>query len=62
MIHWKLLQEIEIWLYEQVVYAESVLNNGTHKFLWDFEVQTDNLIPARRPDLAIVNNKNKIDK
>ena len=29
-----------------------------HKLLWDFEIQTDHLIPDRRPDLVIV-NKNK---
>ena len=36
---------------------ESVPENGTHKILWDFEIQTDHLISARRPDLVIVNNK-----
>ena len=25
--------------------------NDTHKLLWDFNIQTDQLIPARRPDL-----------
>ena len=35
-----------------------VLENDTHKFLWDFDIQTDQLIPARRPDLTII-NKNK---
>ena len=30
---------------------ESVLENETHKVLWDFEVQMDHLISARRPDL-----------
>ena len=29
---------------------ESVLENETHKILWDFEIQTDHLISARRPD------------
>ena len=28
-----------------------VLENDTHKLLWDFNIQTDHLIPARRPDL-----------
>ena len=28
---------------------ESALLNGTHKILWDFEIQMDHLIPARRP-------------
>ena len=36
----------------------SVLENGTHKLLWDFDIQTDPLISARRPDLIII-NKNK---
>ena len=36
---------------------ESVLENETHKILWDFEMQTDNPIPARRPDLLLINKK-----
>ena len=32
-----------------------VLENDSHKFLWDFNIQTDQLIPARRPDLIIIN-------
>ena len=36
---------------------ESVLENETHKLLWDFEIQTDHLILARQPDLVIVNKK-----
>ena len=35
----------------------SVLENATHKLLWDFNIQTDHLIPARRPDLIIINKK-----
>ena len=31
--------------------------NDTHKLLWDFNNETDQLIPARRPDLTIINNK-----
>ena len=34
-----------------------VLENETHKLLWDFDIQTDHLISARRPDLKIINNK-----
>ena len=33
-----------------------VQENDTHKLLWDFNIQTDHLIPARRPDLIIINN------
>ena len=36
----------------------SVLENDTHK-LGDFDIQTDHLISARRPDLIIINNKKK---
>ena len=36
---------------------ESILENETLKILWDFEIQTDHLILARRPHLAIVNRK-----
>ena len=36
-----------------------VLENDSHKLLWDFNIQTDHLIPARRPDLIIINKKKK---
>ena len=36
-----------------------VIENATHKLLWDFNIQTDHLIPARRPDLIIMINKKK---
>ena len=35
------------------------LENDTHKLLWDFDIQTDHLIPSRRPDLIIINKKKK---
>ena len=38
---------------------KSVLENDTHKFLRDFEIQTDHLITARRPDILMI-NKNEI--
>ena len=37
--------------------SESVLENETHKLLWDFEIQTDLLISERRPNLIIINQK-----
>ena len=39
-----------------------VLENDTHKLLWDFDIRTDNLISARRPDHIIINTKKKICK
>ena len=37
----------------------SALENDTLKLQWDFDIQTDHLISARRPDLIISNNNNK---
>ena len=39
-----------------------VLENGTHKLLWDFGIQTDHLISAGRPDLIIINKKKRTCK
>ena len=40
----------------------SVLENDTHKLLLDFDIQTDHLIPARRPDLIVINKKKRTCK
>ena len=37
----------------------AVLENDTHKLLWDFDIHTDHLISARRPDLIIINKKKR---
>ena len=39
-----------------------VLEDDSHKLLWDFNIQTDHLISARRSDLIIINKKKKICK
>ena len=36
-----------------------VLENETHKILCNFEIQTDRLIQNRRPDLVLINKKNR---
>ena len=36
-----------------------VLENETPKLLWDFDVHTDPLISASRPDIIIINNNKK---
>ena len=41
---------------------ESGLENETHKIPWGFEIKTDHLISARRPDLVTVNKKKKKKK
>ena len=40
----------------------AVLENDTHKLLWDFDEQTDHLISARRPDLIVKRKKKKKKK
>ena len=40
----------------------SVLEDDIHKLLWDFDIQTDHLILARRPDLIIINKKKRTFK
>ena len=40
----------------------SVLENDTHKLLWDFGIQTDYLISARRPGLIIIIDKKEKKK
>ena len=37
--------------------SDSILENEMHKILWDFEMQTDHQILARRPDLVRINKK-----
>ena len=39
-----------------------VLENDTHKLLRDFDIHTNPLISARRPDLIIINKKKRICK
>ena len=39
-----------------------VLENDTHKFLWDFDIRTNHLISTRGPDLIIINKKKRICK
>ena len=36
-----------------------VLENDTHKHLWDFDIQTDHLISAKRPNLIMINKKKR---
>ena len=58
-MHWKMCKKSKFdhrnkwYMYN----SASVLENDTHKLLWDFDIQTDKLISARRPDLIIINNK-----
>ena len=37
--------------------TESLREHETHEILWDFEIKTDHLIPARRTDMVSMNNE-----
>ena len=61
VIHWEMCKKCKFdhankWYMDN---AAPVLENDTHKLPWDFDIQTDHLISARRPDLIIINNKKK---
>ena len=36
---------------------ESYIENETHNFPWDFVIQTNPLMPVRRPDQVMINQK-----
>ena len=61
VIHWEMYKKFEFdntnkWYMNN---PESLLEKETHKLLWDFDLHTDHLISARRPDLIIINKKKK---
>ena len=59
LIHWEFFQEFKFGkAYKCYMHnPESVQENETHKFLWDFKIQTDHLISTRRIYQVIVNEK-----
>ena len=61
IVHWKLPRKSyfeagDKW-YEHE--PESALENEGYKILWDFSIQTDHVIEARRPDLIVVDKKER---
>ena len=60
-VHWDFckkngLEHTEKW-YEHV--PEGVVQNEEVKFLWDICVQCDNVIEARRPDITVIDKKER---
>ena len=61
VICWELCQKLKFdhvnkWYMHNL---DSVKEKETLKLFWDFEIQTDHLISARRPDLLIINKQKK---
>ena len=59
MIHWELCKQLRFshagkWYKHK---PESVLENYKSQVLWDFEVQKDHHIEAKRPDLIIADKE-----
>ena len=59
VIHWEMCKKFKFdhtnkWYMHN---PTSVLENDTHKLLWDFDIKTDNLISSRKPDHIIINKK-----
>ena len=64
VIHWEMCKKFKFdhnnkWYMHN---PAPVLENNTHKLLWNFNIQTDHQIPARRPDLIIINKKKRTCK
>ena len=58
-LHWDMCKKkgfacADKW-YEHV--PEGVLENNDFKILWDFTIQTDHVIQARRPDIVVLDKK-----
>ena len=51
VIHWEMCKKFR---YIYMHNPAPVLENDTHKLLWDFDIYTDHLISARRPDLIMI--------
>ena len=64
MIHWEMCRKFQ-FDHTNKSYMPNpapVRENDSHKLLWNFNIQTDHLIPARRPDLIIINKRKRICK
>ena len=62
VIHWEMSKKFKFdhtnkW---DMHNPASILENDTHKLLWDFDIQTDHLISARRSDLLVINKKENL--
>ena len=61
IVHWKLCEKFHLdrsdkW-YEHS--PEGSVENENVKLLWDMNIQRDNIIEARRPDIVLVEKKEK---
>ena len=64
IVHWKLTRKYDFEAGDKWHEHEpgSILENEDYKILWDFCIQTDHVIEAQRPDLVLVDKKERICK
>ena len=60
-IHWEMCKKFK---YDHMSKSymhnpAAVVENDTHKLLWDFSIRTDHLQLAMRPDLIVINKKKR---
>ena len=58
VIHWELCKELK-FDHTNKCTAKNLSRRMRHKLPGDFDIQTDHLISARRPDLIIISNNKK---
>ena len=60
IVHWKLARQCNFEARDK--WYEYDPESEDYKILWDFSIQTDHIIEARRPDLVVVDKKERICK
>lgn len=60
-LHWSICKKIDTETTEQWYRhrADTVVENGKYKLLWDLDIQTRKVISARRPDIVLVNKEER---
>ena len=63
-IHWEMCRKnrIEVKPNRYEHQPEAVQENERYKILWDFNIQTDHVIEARRPDMIVIDKETKFAK
>ena len=61
-IHWEICKKFKYGHFNKryMHNPAAALENDTHKQLWDFDIQKDQLISARKPDLTIIIKKGNL--
>ena len=59
VFHWEMCKKFKFDLTNKwyIYNPAPVLENDTHKLLWDFDIHTDHIISAKRPDLIIIKKR-----